>query len=344
MGMGSRPLEPYPGRESALPISISQRISFVVLALLALCPESSFAQNMDGKAALDAATKDAAALLARAKHVMRFGRVGKSVVHCRTVAAAEQNYQSDRTYPPFFSAMEVNEMWFDPQSGVDRVSTQTTYPGGGPFPPQVRLTDATRAFRLAEKTLNPLPATSLHSRYLNPWAVIWDWATAGDARVVGHAPYRDYARIVLARSMPGGEYRLFLDPKSGFPMKLDLEENHYLWGQRHIEYLYTNWTLSGGLMVAGCAFKVAGWQVEISQTTGDAETITRETAPPMSLPEATGQASDALPLFLQPIDPKVAQAGQKTYLLSNPGYTEAVDHVGDPGFLFHARRGEERAD
>src|SRR5258708_30064083 len=143
--------------------------------------------------------------------------------------------------------------------------------------------------------------------------------------------------------MPGGEYRLFLDPKSGFPMKLDLEENHYLWGQRHIEYLYTNWTLSGGLMVAGSSFRLADGQVEISQTTGDAETITRETAPPMSLPEATGQASDALPLFLQPIDPKVAQAGQKTYLLSNPGYTEAVTQVGDQVFLFDATQGEERA-
>jgi hypothetical protein len=178
---------------------------------------------------------------------------------------------------------------------------------------------------------------------LNPWAVIHDWEAAGDARVVGRAPYRDYARTVLARATPGGEHRLFLDAKTGFPVKLDLEEKHYLWGQRHIEYLYSNWTLSGGLMVPGSSFRLADGQIEISQTTGDAETIARDAAPLMSLPEGPARTSEALPLFLQPIDPKTEQVGPKTYLLSNPGYTEAVTQVGDEIFLFDATQGEERA-
>jgi hypothetical protein len=50
-----------------------------------------------------------------------------------------------------------------------------------------------------------------------------------------------------------------------------------------------------------------------------------------------------LPLFLQPINPKTEQVGLKTYLLSNPGYTEAVTEVGDEVFLFDATQGEERA-
>jgi hypothetical protein len=101
--------------------------------------------------------------------------------------------------------------------------------------------------------------------------------------------------------------------------------------------------LSGGLMVPGSSFRLADGQIEISQTTGDAETIARDAAPPMSLPEGPARASEALPLFLQPIVPKTEQVGPKTYLLSNPGYTEAVTEVGDKVFLFDATQGEERA-
>jgi hypothetical protein len=239
--------------------------------------------------------------------------------------------------------MNVNEAWFDPQTGVDRISTLTTYPGTGPFPSQVTLRDATRAFRQAEKNLSPLPATSMQSRYLNAWAVIRDWAAAGDAQVVGRERYRDYMRVVLARATPDGQQRLFLDPKSGFPVKVDLQEKHYLWGQRHIEYLYTNWTMSGGLMVPGSSFRLADGQIEISQTTGNVETIARDTAPPMSLPAGPAQAPGSLPLFLQPIDLKTEQIGPKTYLLSNPGYTEVVTQVGDEIFLFDSAQGEERS-
>jgi hypothetical protein len=209
-----------------MPLKVFRWISLVTLVWFSGGSTTFRVQLAAGQAEPGVAKKDAEALLTRAKEVMRFAQAGGSVIHYRAVAAAEQNYQSDRTYPPFFSAMEINEVWFDPQTGVDRVSTQTTFPGGGPYPPQVALRDATRAFRQTEKNLNPLPAASMQSRYLNPWAVIRDWAAAGDARVVSRAPYRDYVRIVLARATPGGEQRLFLDPKTGFPVKLDLEEKH----------------------------------------------------------------------------------------------------------------------
>jgi hypothetical protein len=326
-----------------MPVSVLRWIFPVVLVWLSLGSTASFAQQPAGQAAPDSAKRDAAALLARAKDVMRFAHVGQSVIYSRTVAAEEQNYQSDRTYPPFFSAMEINEAWFDPQTGVDRVSTQTTFPGGGPLPPRVMLREATRAFALAENKLNPLASTFVRSRYLNPWAVIRDWAAAGDARVVGREPYRDYVRVVLAHATPDGEQRLFLDPKSGFPVKLDLQEKHYLWGQRHIEYLYANWTLSGGLMVPGSSFRLADGKIEISQTTGDVEIVARGAAPSMSLPEGPAQPADTLPFFLRPIDPKIVPVGPKTYLLSNPGYTEAAAQVGDEVFLFDATQGEERS-
>ncbi|HKF55197.1 MAG TPA: hypothetical protein VKJ45_07125, partial [Blastocatellia bacterium] len=89
-----------------------------------------------------AGQQEPAAVLARAKTVLGFDRVTKPIMHYHAVAAAEQNYQSDRTYPPFFSAMLIKEAWFDSRSGVERISAQTTFPGGGQFPVQVSLTDA----------------------------------------------------------------------------------------------------------------------------------------------------------------------------------------------------------
>jgi hypothetical protein len=187
-----------------------------------------------------------------------------------------------------------------------------------------------------------LPRPSLQSRYLNPWNVIADWAAAGDARFAGNDEYRDYPRIVLARVTPDGEQRLFVDPKTGFPLKLDFEEKHYLWGQRHIEYVYTNWTLSGDVMLPGSSFRLADGKTEISQTFGDVEIIAPDTAPSLSLPEGPAPAGVALPRFLQPLDLKVVQVGPNTYLLSNPGYTEAVIRIGNEVFLFDATQGEER--
>ena len=312
-------------------------------ALLSLSAVAAAAPDPLPNPAAVSEPTDPGALLAQAKQVMRYDRVGQSVVHYRAADASEQNYQSDRTYPPFFSAMEAKEAWFDPRTGVERTSIQTTFPGGGPSPAQVTLTDATRAFRMAKESLKILPATSMQSRYLNPWAVVCDWAAAGNARVAGREPYRDYVRIVLARSTPSGEQRLFLDPKTGYPVKLDLTEKHYLWGQRHIEYVYTNWTLAGGVMVPGSSFRLADSQIEISQTTGDVETVAQSAAPSLSLPDAPPQSPDSLPLFLQPIDPKTERIGPNTYLLSNPGYTEAVTRVGDEVFLFDATQSEERS-
>jgi len=314
---------------------------FVLVVLAPVIAMPSLAQQSRGLA--DLTPRDPTAVLARAQEVMRFHDTGKSVIHYRAVAAAEQNYQSDRTYPPFFSAMEVKEAWFDPHTGVERISTQTTFPGGGPSPAQIVLTDATRAFGSANEQLKILPATSMNSRWLNPWTVVCDWASAGDARILRPELYRDYVRIVLERTTPTGKQRLFLDPKSGFPVKLDLEEKHYLWGQRHIEYVYTNWTLAGGVMVPGSSFRLADGKIETSETTGDVELVTQSAAPSMSLPDQPKEASDLLPRFLQPIDPQTTQIGTNTYLLTNPGYTEAVTRVGDEVFLFDSTQGEERA-
>ncbi len=101
-------------------------LSLFLMAMLGIASQAS-AQSRSAPL-----QEQPASVLARARDVMGLTRIAQAVIHYHGVAAAEQNYQSDRTYPPFFSAMLIKEAWFDPRSGVERIITQTTFPGGGP--------------------------------------------------------------------------------------------------------------------------------------------------------------------------------------------------------------------
>ncbi len=84
----------------------------------------------------DDVERDPGKLLAHAREVMGAGgqTLGARVIHYRASAARDQSYQSDRTYPPFFSAMVEQEIWFDPKTGVMRTQGTTVFPGHGPSP------------------------------------------------------------------------------------------------------------------------------------------------------------------------------------------------------------------
>src|SRR5207244_4430740 len=109
-----------------------------------------------------------------------------------------------------------------------------------------------------------------------PWAVIADWSIGPAVHSYGNEIYRDYPRIVLLRQTAEGEQRLYLDPKTGYPIKLDFFEPHYLWGRRHIEYVWSTWVTSNGLSYPGAAFRLADGEVESSRTYGNLESIANE--------------------------------------------------------------------
>jgi hypothetical protein len=289
------------------------------------------------------AAPDPAGLLARARSVMGFDSADNRVLHYRTAAASEQNYQSDRTYPPFFSAMLQQEMWFDPASGVLRVETQTQFPGSPSSPAVATLDDGRNAAVSRGGRSVPVARRQAIERNLSAWAVLSDWSAAKDVRLVGSERYRDYPRTVLSRETPEGPQKLYLDAKSGFPVKLDLVEPHYLWGQRHIEYLWTTWTMHEGAVLPGGTFRLADGAIEVSQTAGAPEFVTRQGAPSMDAPQPPAQPPPALPAFLQPMAPVTKQVSANTWLLSNPGYTEAVTLAGNTIVVFDATQGEERA-
>lgn len=285
---------------------------------------------------------DARTLLQRAWEVLSGGQTAGKLVHYHASASVSQNYQSDRMYPPFLDFFQEQESWFSPQTAVERTTIRSSYPLAK-TQSSILLTDAERAFSAGENGLQGLPRSAMQPRFLNPWLVIHDWIQAGNARVTGTEPYRDFPRTVLARQTPQGEQRLFLDPKSGFPVKLEFTEEHYLWGQRRLEYLYTTWVSEQGFAFPGASYQLADGATEISQTIGEAELIAEAAAPSLSLPVEPLRSEDTLPRFLQPLPLQVTPVGPATYILQNPGYREVVTKIGDEVFLLDATQGEQRA-
>jgi hypothetical protein len=284
---------------------------------------------------------DAKTLLAKARAAMGFAAAGSGVLHFHVTIADQQNYQSDRTYPPFFDAFVDGEQWLAADTAVLRITSSLTYPGGNAFP-STALYAADRAAMLRNEQPVPLPQSQLRMRDLNAWAVIADWSAATDVRREARdETYRDYPRAVLTRTARGTQHRLLIDSKTGFPVKLEFVEPHYLWGQQRIEYVFSNWTAFGSLITNATSFRVADGQTEMSATFSRMELMDRAAAPALEL-AATGPAPDN-PLFLQPSAPTVSHVGPRTLLLTNPGYTEAAALAGDEVFVFDATQAEQRA-
>jgi hypothetical protein len=285
---------------------------------------------------------NAQALLQRARDVMGGTEAAGMLVHYHASASLTQSYQSDRMYPPFLDFFQEQESWFNPQTAVERTTVQSSFLLAKPQS-SVVLTDAQRAFSLGENGLQVSLRYVMRPRYLNPWLVVADWIDAGGERAGGIESYRDCPRTVLERQAPEGLQRLFLDPKSGFPVKLELTERHYLWGQRRLEYVYTTWVSAKGIALPGASYLLADGETEISQTIGEVELIAEASGPSLALPREPKHSENTLPRFLQPLPLEIKQIGPTTYILANPGYREVVTRIGDDVFLRDATQGEQRA-
>jgi hypothetical protein len=270
---------------------------------------------------------DPSALLANARHVMGFEHVAGGVIHYRAITADEQAYQSDRSYPPFFSAMYDGDTWFEPVTDVLRIQATATYPGST-TPAMVTIDDGEHAATVRGDRVAPLSRRLARWRGLCAWAVVDDWSKDKGVRFSGYETFRDYTRAVLARSTPYGEERLLFDAKTGFPVKLDFTEPHYLWGQRRVEYMWSNWQMHGRFVLPGSAFRMVDGTTEMSQTIGATEVLTRQTAPPMTAPTPPAQPPPDVPMSLQATPPTRTRVSAQTWLLSNSGYSEAVTRRG----------------
>jgi hypothetical protein len=136
--------------------------------------------------------------------------------------------------------------------------------------------------------------------------------------------------------------RLFLDPKSGYPTKLDRIESHYLWGQVHVEFVYSTWQRFGNARLPGGSFRVEDGVTTVTRTYGERRLVRRDSAPPLALPVRAAAMDLAMPTFLTPTRPDTIRVTASTFLLKNRGFTEAVTLARDTVFVFDATQGEER--
>jgi hypothetical protein len=261
-------------------------------------------------------------ILNRTLDIVGFPKLGGKVLHWRDMQGIEQNYQSP---PPFITVLNSRESWVDPGSGVERSSTLRVFPGSWPQNPVTTV-------------LGPLSPGQ--QRNLDVFAVLSDWRDAHDVRMAPGEVYNDYPRTVLSRVGEYGEERLFIDAKTGFPVKLDREEPHYLWGQVHAEYVYSNWIERDGTRVPAVSARVVDGFKEITRTIGDFDFIDRGKAPDLTAPPAP---TSSLPLFLQPLPPKKVEVSEKVFLSVNTGYTEAIALIGDTIYVLDATQGGKRA-
>src|SRR5690242_20897902 len=84
----------------------------------------------------------AAGLLARADSALGVARTDGRILHWTGMSSVAQDYQSDRTYPPFFAAFQQDDGAYDPASGALRMTGKASYLSYGTNPMPVILSSA----------------------------------------------------------------------------------------------------------------------------------------------------------------------------------------------------------
>jgi hypothetical protein len=278
------------------------------------------------------ASGDARAIVER----VRRGLGGDNVLRVETREIVTHNYESDRPYRPFLTFATDHISWLDPATGVERDSSAGTVTLGDD-----RTTFVRRDTAWQESDDAWTAAQSYRS--LDPWVVVRAWAAAGDVRVSARCLYRDYDRVVLTRKGVYGDERLYIDPKSDVVIKLDRVEPHYLWGQQHVEYVYTTWWLYGGVLQPTVATRLVDGDEEVARSLVSAAPVGRDAAPALALPPGARADTVSLPRFLLPAPLDTVRLGPRTFVLANRGFNEIVTLQRDTVYLLDATQSETRA-
>lgn len=287
------------------------------------------------------------AILERARDVMGVRAAGERVLRFHAAQYSVALEQSDRWYPPYLALMANQDYWIDPRTGAERIAADGTWPGtGGARQESLIVQDTTWLVRDTLYFRSSQQARTVRS--LDPWAVVLAWLRDPSIRHAGECRYRDYWRTVLARGPEGDPERLFLDPKSGYPVKLDFEEPHFLWGQRQVEYVYSTWitTADGGGSYPGAAFRLEDGFTKTSQTVSGGSLVLAERSGAPSLDPAEAlRRRPAPPSTVSFLDepPDTVRVSANTLLLRTRAYTETITLQGDTVYLLDATSGETRA-
>ncbi len=320
--------------------------SFIVVAALL------GAATLEAQSPLPAATTercspasgDAVVAVARAWRAAGLDRAAGRIIHSTSTDVTQQNFQSDRPYPPFFSMTTQGERWFDLTPRTERAQAKVTGLGVGGAPMMTILASEQASFFVRDTLVRAVPAlfaNSSASRAMSVWAVLSDWRAASDVKVVSRCVYREYPRLVVERAGIYGAERLYLDVKTGLPVKLDREEPHYLWGQVRSEFVYQTWIAASELIKPGAVFHLIDGEVETERVDGDFSLVSPDSAPSMRVP-ASPAMKDELAMFLQPLPVDTERVGSDMMVLRNRGYRHGVLMLRDTVFLLDATQGDAR--
>ncbi len=292
---------------------------------------------------------DAGALLTRARAAIKIDSMGSQRLRQVTSRLIEfHNYESDRPYRPFLTMVTDDESVLDPATGVIRDSTAFAFGGFGNQPPNltVSITTPHAVFVRGDTGWSKADAlwrTAEAGRQLDPWLVVLDWSASPDARVVARCRYRDYDRTVLERQGTFGPERLYLDPKTGFPVKVDRDEPQYLWGQQRVEYVYMSWLRYGGTLMPVTSAKLVDGDEELLREVDGAHAVPADPSLQLARADLQGRSAVTMPLFLRPAPIDTLRLAAHVVALRNRGFTELVALSHDTVVVLDATQSEERA-
>ncbi len=258
-----------------------------------------------------------------------------------------QDYQSDRTYPPFFSAMVVAEHLYDVATGAEQVVEDVLFPRGGNRPRTLVLDQRSTWFS-RDDTLTEVGAAHRFFRPyrdMNPWAVTADWAADPSVRIIGTCMYRDHDRTVLERTAEGRPERLFLDADSHVPVKLERTVLTDTWGQQHEEVLWSTWIEAGPTaIVPSASFVLHDGRVVRERTVGEVTLEDSTESPVATLPaKAEGPPPENI---LGDADQMLADTvglGSGAYLLAHPFYNNVIVPSADTVWVLDATLNQARS-
>ena len=265
------------------------------------------------------------------------------VLHFFSMESSLQKAQSERTVQPFYSFFNDIETWFDVDKNIIKTSGRSLSFGSGPGLATITIAVKGKAFMMRDTFAIALQAGGVDE--MNVWRLLLDWQESKSLRTGKNEIFRNYERIVLIRDGAVGQEKLFINKQTGFPVKYDYWEKHYLWGQVHIEVLYDTSIRVGNSFVPSGIYRMIDGETKLYRSIGKCEVLEKDKAPDLAFPEKAPnpQVSFSMGTSLQlpPVD--TVKISNNAYLLKNRFYTETVTLINNTVYLFNATLGEDRA-
>ncbi len=282
------------------------------------------------------AVRNADSLIQASISAIGLDRVAGRVRVSPATDVVSMKFQSDRMYPPYLRRTANLTVTADWERAALRTE-QTVGPNTIAY-----VSDGSRRVLYSPRGAQLVPprqANASDERALDPWMVLADWRGAKDTHVVGECHYRDYWRTVIARRTDAGDERLYVDAKTGFPIKLDRRDRDLLWGDVHAEYLWSIWAPAGDAVAPQFAYRIVEGEVDHERIV---QTFTLQPRDSTTRLEIAADAKPMPPRSAPP-PPDTVRVSANTYVLVTPSYTNVVTLQRDTVFVLDAQTSAERA-